>query len=193
MYAGVSIFGRLKPNALSIPREALIPAPGRDRVVVSVGAGRFEVHEVMTGLESGEFVEILAGISEGDEIVTSSQFLIDSEASLAGSIKRLESADPSAEQRELGPVFASGWVDGIDPENRRLRISHGPIDVLGWPSMTMVFDVRPAVDLDPVKVGQSIQFALVQEHAGEYVIEQLISGESEAGESTQPEPEHDHD
>jgi len=193
MYARVSIFGRLKPNALSIPREALIPAPGRDRVVVSVGGGRFRVHEVMTGLESGEFVEILAGISEGDEIVTSSQFLIDSEASLAGSIKRLESVDSLAEPRELGPVFASGWVDGVDRENRLLRVSHGPIEVLGWPSMTMVFDVRPAVDLDVVKVGQSIQFALVQEHAGEYVIEQLFSSENEPGVSVQPEPEHDHD
>ncbi len=71
MYARVSIYGRLKPNALSIPREALIPAPGRDRVVVAVGDGKFHVHEVMTGLESGEYVEILAGISEGDEVVTS--------------------------------------------------------------------------------------------------------------------------
>jgi Cu(I)/Ag(I) efflux system membrane fusion protein len=52
MYARVSIYGRLRPNALSIPREALIPAPGRDRVVVSVGEGKFHIHEVMTGLES---------------------------------------------------------------------------------------------------------------------------------------------
>jgi Cu(I)/Ag(I) efflux system membrane fusion protein len=170
---------------LSIPREALIPAPDRDRVVVAVGEGKFHVHEVMTGLESGEFVEILAGISEGDEVVTSSQFLIDSEASLAGSIMRLESVDSLPEQRELGSVFAGGWVDGVDQENRRLRISHGPIDVLGWPSMTMVFDVRPAVDLSRVKAGQNIQFALVQEHAGEYVIEQIISGEIDSGDSTQ--------
>ena len=68
MYARVSIYGRLKPNALSIPREALIPAPGRDRVVVAIGDGKFHVQEVMTGMESGEFVEILAGISEGDEV-----------------------------------------------------------------------------------------------------------------------------
>jgi Cu(I)/Ag(I) efflux system membrane fusion protein len=181
----VSIYGRLKPNALSIPREALIPAPGRDRVVVAMGEGKFHVHEVMTGLESGEYVEILAGISEGDEIVTSSQFLIDSEASLAGSINRLESVDSLPEHRELGSVFASGWVDGVDQQSRRLRVSHGPIDVLGWPSMTMVFDVRPAVDLSLVKVGQNIQFSLVQEHAGEYEIEQIISGEKESGGSPQ--------
>ena len=68
MYARVEVYGRLKPNALTIPREALIPAPGNDRVVLASGDGTFHVHEVMTGLESGEFVEILAGIREGDVV-----------------------------------------------------------------------------------------------------------------------------
>jgi len=185
MYARVSIYGKLKPSALSIPREALIPAPGRDRVVIALGEGRFSVHEVMTGLESGEFVEILAGISEGDEVVTSSQFLIDSEASLAGSIQRLESVDPLPEQKEPGPVFAAGRVDEIDLEQRRIRVSHGPIDELGWPSMTMVFNLKPAVSLAGVEVGQGIRFALVQEHAGEYVIEKIFSGENGSDEMTE--------
>lgn len=182
MYARVSIYGRLRPNALSIPREALIPAPGRDRVVVALGDGKFHVREVMTGLESGEFVEILAGISEGDEIVTSSQFLIDSEASLAGSIQRLESIKQAPELREMGAVFASGRVEDVDLEQRRIRVSHGPIEVLGWPSMTMVFDVKPGVDLEQVQAGRNIRFTLVQELAGEYVMEQLYTGENEADE-----------
>ena len=194
MYARVSIYGRLKPNALSVPREALIPAPGRDRLVVAMGDGRFEVREVMTGLESGEFVEILAGISEGEEVVTSAQFLIDSEASLAGSIKRLESVDEIPAQRELGSVFASGWVDGVDLAERRIRVSHGPIDALGWPSMTMVFDVKPSVDLAGVEAGQGIRFALVQEQAGEYVIEQIFSGDTdEMTEVPVDNGDHDHD
>ena len=97
MYARVSIYGKLQPNALSIPMEALIRAPYRDRVVVSLGDGKFRVHEVMTGMESGEWVEIIAGIEEGDKIVTSAQFLLDSEASLVGSIRRLDSAPEMAD------------------------------------------------------------------------------------------------
>ena len=178
MYARVSIYGRLRPNALSIPREALIPAPGRDRVVVSVGEGKFHIHEVMTGLESGDYVEILAGISEGDAVVTSAQFLIDSEASIAGSIKRLEAISHLPEEQKLEGVFGSGRVDEVDREERRIRVSHGPIDVLGWPSMTMVFDVKPAVDLNGIEAGQDIRFSLIQEHAGEYVMEQIYSGEN---------------
>ena len=176
MYARVSIYGRLKPNALSIPREALIPAPGRDRVVVALGAGRFRVHEVLTGLESGAWVEILAGIEEGDDVVTSAQFLIDSEASLAGSIRRLEGTDAVPEERALGPVYAVGRVDEVDTRERRVRISHGPIEALGWPSMTMVFDVRPGVDVDSLEAGQGIRFELEQEHAGEYVLARVFSG-----------------
>lgn len=184
MYARVSIYGRLKPNALSIPREALIPAPGRDRVVVALGDGRFRVHEVLTGLESGSYVEILAGIEEGAEIVTSAQFLIDSEASLAGSVKRLQAVDAFPVDQDPGPIYASGWVDEINPVERRVRISHGPIEALRWPSMTMVFDVRPGVDLSGIEAGQDIRFALEQEHAGEYVLAEVYSGRSGTGELT---------
>jgi Cu(I)/Ag(I) efflux system membrane fusion protein len=188
MYARVSIYGKLKPSALTIPREALIRAPGRDRVVVALGEGKFHVHEVMTGMESGDYVEILAGISEGDDIVTSAQFLIDSEASIAGSVKRLESVDHPPEQRALEAVFATGRVDEIDVQHRRIRISHGPIDTLAWPSMTMVFDVLPGVELEKVKVGQDVRFALLQQQAGAYVIEHIYGGDSHTNELSEVQP-----
>jgi Cu(I)/Ag(I) efflux system membrane fusion protein len=189
MYARVSIYGKLRPNALTVPREALIPAPGRDRVVVALGDGRFAVHEVLTGLESGSYVEILAGIEKGDEVVTSAQFLIDSEASLAGSIQRLEDPGAAAEERPVAPVYASGFVDEVDRKERRVRISHGPIEVLGWPSMTMVFEVRPGVDLEEIRAGQSIRFELEQEHAGEYVLSRVFSGEADGEGMTEVTPE----
>jgi len=188
MYARVSIYGRLKPNALTIPREALIPTPGRDRVVVALGEGRFHVQEVLTGLESGEFVEILAGISEGDDVVTSAQFLIDSEASLAGSIQRLDSVDEVAEQRPLGKVFAIGRVEEVNKSKRRVRILHGPIDALGWPSMDMVFDAAPGVDLGDIRAGQDVQFVLEQGSAGDYVLQQIHADDKDgATESASPE------
>jgi Cu(I)/Ag(I) efflux system membrane fusion protein len=178
MYARVTIYGRLKPNALTIPRSALIPAPGHDRVVLALGDGQFHVHEVMTGLESGEFVEILAGIREGDEVVTSAQFLIDSEASIAGSVRRLESVRPDPEQRLLDRVFVSGWVDDVDRESRRVRVRHGPIDELGWPAMTMVFDTVPGLDLTRISAGQDVRIGLLQGESGEYVLEHIYPGAS---------------
>ncbi len=173
MYARVSIYGKLQPNALSIPMEALIRAPNKDRVVVSLGDGKFRVHEVMTGMESGEWVEIIAGIEDGDKIVTSAQFLLDSEASLAGSIQRLDYVSEQGEREKDKPVFASGRVEAVDFDRNRIRVSHGPIDAIGWPSMTMDFNVLPGVDLSGVGEGQDVRFTLRQQHAGEYLIETL--------------------
>ncbi len=182
MYAKVSIYGRLKPNALSVPREAVIRSPRVNRIVVALGDGQFEVREVLTGLESGEFVEVLAGISAGEEVVTSAQFLIDSEASLAGSIRRLESMEVDDSERDVPTVFASGQVEAVDAAAHRLRISHGPIDTLGWPGMTMEFPVRADVDLSGIKPGQEIRVELVQGLAGEYAIKQVFSAAAKFGE-----------
>jgi Cu(I)/Ag(I) efflux system membrane fusion protein len=171
MYARVSIFGRLRPRALSIPREALIRGPERDRVVVAKGRGQFEVHEVLAGMESGEWVEIIAGISEGDEVVTSAQFLIDSEASLTGSVIRLGPVNPEA--GEDGPVtaFGSGWIEEINLPDRRMRVSHGPIAELSWPAMNMDFEVGPEVDLEALAVGEDIRFQLRQAESGRFLID----------------------
>jgi Cu(I)/Ag(I) efflux system membrane fusion protein len=61
--------------------------------VLAHGDGEFESRTVTAGLESGDWVEILDGIVPGDTVVTSGQFLIDSEASLKASMTRMQPAD----------------------------------------------------------------------------------------------------
>ena len=82
MYANVRIYAGPKEAVLSIPREALIKTGDSQRVIVALGEGKFRAQEVNAGIESGDFVEIISGLEEGDRVVTSGQFLIDSEASL---------------------------------------------------------------------------------------------------------------
>ncbi|MDH4018713.1 MAG: efflux RND transporter periplasmic adaptor subunit [Xanthomonadales bacterium] len=170
MYARVTIFGKSHPGALSIPREALIRGQDIDRVVVALGNGKFTVHEVVSGIESGSWVEIVAGLQVGDEVVTSAQFLIDSEASLAGSIQRLDSQLSDDGLADNQTVYGSGVVEAVDPTARRVRITHGPIETLGWAAMTMEFDVLPGASLESIQVGQSVHFALGQSDVGDYVI-----------------------
>lgn len=177
MYARVTIFGKSHPGALSIPREALIRGARFDRVVVSLGDGNFMVREVISGIESGEWVEITSGLEAGDEVVTSAQFLIDSEASLAGSIQRLDASGTMGTESNGGVVFASGIVEAIDIEAKRIRVSHGPIEDLGWTAMTMEFDVLPAIDLAQVQVGQNIRFSLRPSEVGDYEINFIHPGE----------------
>ena len=170
MYAHVTIFGKSHPGALSIPREALIRGARFDRVVVALGDGRFTVREVISGIESGKWVEIKSGLEVGDEVVTSAQFLIDSEASMAGSIQRLDSTAMMADGGTDKVVFANGIVQAIDTETRRIRVSHSPIEDLGWAAMTMEFDVLPGVGLDSIQIGQNIRFELHASEVGDYEI-----------------------
>ena len=90
MYANVRIFGGAKDNIVVIPLEGLIRTGRDERVIIDRGEGRFEAREVTAGIESGEYVEIIHGVEEGDAIVVSGQFLIDSEASMRASINRID-------------------------------------------------------------------------------------------------------
>jgi len=90
MYAHVSIYGGAKKNVLVIPREALIRTGQEQRVIVNLGEGRFAPRNVTAGIESGDWVEIIDGLGEGDSVVVSGQFLIDSEASLKASFMRMQ-------------------------------------------------------------------------------------------------------
>ena len=173
MYARVTIFGKPHPGALSIPREALIRGQDTDRVVVALGDGNYTVNEVMTGIESGGWLEIIAGLEVGDEVVTSAQFLIDSEASLAGSIHRLDASSTTDGTGAPQSIFGSGIVEAVDSPGRRIRISHGPIEALGWTAMTMEFDVLPGANLDSITIGQSVHFSLSHSKVGDYVISNI--------------------
>ena len=100
MYADVKIFGGPKDDVIVIPVEALIRTGREQRVVMSLGDGRFESRSVSAGIESGDWVEILDGIEPGDTVVTSGQFLIDSEASLKASMTRMTPADNGARESQ---------------------------------------------------------------------------------------------
>ncbi len=176
MYGRVTIFGKSHPGALSIPREALIRGEGTGRVVVALGDGKYTVQEVMTGIESGDWVEIISGLDSGDEVVTSAQFLIDSEASLIGSIRRLDQ-NPESDTGSR-TFFASGIIEAIDIETRHLRVRHGPIEELGWAAMTMDFGALPAVKIETLHIGQSIHFELGQSDVGDYQINVIHHADS---------------
>ena len=88
MFAQVSIYGGPKKDVLMIPREALIVTGQRESVVVDLGEGRFKPVNVTTGMRSKGQVEVLKGLKQGQRIVVSGQFLIDSEANLQASFRR---------------------------------------------------------------------------------------------------------
>ena len=96
MFAAVTIEAPPAGKKLFVPREALIRTGQRTAVVLALGEGRFQPAEVAAGEEYGEWVEIVRGVKDGDVVVTSGQFLIDSEASLRASFQRMEPAADAA-------------------------------------------------------------------------------------------------
>ena len=92
MYATVVFEPVAAADALTVPAEAVIRTGRRDIVVVALGEGRFAPREVVLGPRADGSVQILEGLADGDEVVTSAQFLIDSESNLREAIQKMIAA-----------------------------------------------------------------------------------------------------
>ena len=92
MYVTLDFAGRAGEVQLTVPTEAVITTGRRSVVIVARPDGSFDVASVAAGQEEGGRTVILSGLKEGERIVLSGQFLIDSEASLSATVSRLASS-----------------------------------------------------------------------------------------------------
>lgn len=152
-------------KSLLVPSEAVIQTGRRAVVMLAEDGGRFVPVEVETGLESGGRTEIRRGLKAGQRVVVSSQFLIDSEASLRGVEARL--------QREAAPRHrGEARIEAIDRD--AITLSHGPIPSIRWDAMTMEFKLPPPNQRPRgLAVGERIDFEFVMDEAEGPTITQL--------------------
>ncbi|MEO7851652.1 MAG: efflux RND transporter periplasmic adaptor subunit [Rubrivivax sp.] len=122
-------------KSLVVPTEALIQTGTRTVVMLAEAEGRFRPVDVETGIETEGQTEIKRGLKAGQRVVVSSQFLIDSEASLKGVEARLN-AEPAAADPALRHE-GEALIESISRD--ALTLSHGPIPSLKWGPMTMDF------------------------------------------------------
>jgi Cu(I)/Ag(I) efflux system membrane fusion protein len=92
MFARVTITGDDFGDVVHVPREAVIRGGAVNRVVVALGDGRYRSTPVTLGIESGDRVAIRRGLAVGDRVVTSGQFLIDSESNIEAALARMDGA-----------------------------------------------------------------------------------------------------
>jgi Cu(I)/Ag(I) efflux system membrane fusion protein/cobalt-zinc-cadmium efflux system membrane fusion protein len=95
MYATVVFEPVAVSDAITIPTHAVLRTGERNIAVLSLGEGRFAPREVVLGMEGGGYVQVISGLEEDDEVVTSAQFLIDSESSLREAIQKMGMGRPS--------------------------------------------------------------------------------------------------
>lgn len=144
-------------KALLIPTEAVIQTGRRAVVMVAEEGGRFAPVDVETGLETGGQTEIRRGLKAGQRVVISSQFLIDSEASLKGVEARLNNQPAPTAANTAQRHSAQGLIESMDRES--VTLSHGPIPSVGMGAMTMEFKLPPPNKLPRgLTVGDRVDF-----------------------------------
>ena len=113
MYAEATIEGERAGPRPVVPTEAVVSGGGEREVVIeALGEGRFRPVPVRTGVASGERVQILSGLEGGERVVTSAQFLIDSEARLQnalGSMTAGSAPDSTSSDVDTGDISGSEW------------------------------------------------------------------------------------
>jgi Cu(I)/Ag(I) efflux system membrane fusion protein len=100
MYATVKINSPVALNTVAVPDQAIIRSGERDVVVIALGGGYFDPRNVKLGLAGDGYVQVLEGVKEGEKIVTSSQFLIDSESNLKAAISQMASNAQASPEHE---------------------------------------------------------------------------------------------
>ncbi|RKE37390.1 Cu(I)/Ag(I) efflux system membrane fusion protein [Paraburkholderia sp. BL23I1N1] len=160
-------------SRLLVPSEAVITTGKRSVVIVKDGNGRLQPVNVTVGQDTGDETEVLNGLNDGDQVVASGQFLIDSEASLKSVLPRMGG---SANAGAVAPASASataaasetyettGRVEKVTAED--ITFSHQPVPALGWGKMTMAFGKASSTAFPDAKPGDMVHFAFRQTDSG---------------------------
>jgi Cu(I)/Ag(I) efflux system membrane fusion protein/cobalt-zinc-cadmium efflux system membrane fusion protein len=125
MFATVQIEAQRRNDVLVVPTEAIIHSGTRQILFVATDLGKYEKREITTGLVGDRYVtEVLSGVEPGERVVTSGQFLLDSESQLQEAVQKLLEARLQAKERKAGahPVSTSAeegetyWTCSMHPQ-----------------------------------------------------------------------------
>lgn len=101
MFANVILRVDQQPSALVVPTEAVVRSGSREQLFVAKDAGTFEPRDVRLGISSEGFTQVLEGVSAGEQVVVSSQFLIDSESKLREATAKMMAAQQPAMDHDM--------------------------------------------------------------------------------------------
>lgn len=156
MFGSVSLIPKAERKAITVPSEAVIRTGRAERVVLKVGEGRFKPRLVTTGLRDGfgddSRTEIVQGLRPGEEVVSSAQFLIDSESALNAGFLRMA---PTRSE----PASGSGVLVSLDEQNHQAVIRHEALPALDWPAMETGFSLLADIKTAGLKPGDEVKFS----------------------------------
>ncbi|TWX54634.1 efflux RND transporter periplasmic adaptor subunit [Colwellia hornerae] len=167
MFAQIAIHTTGDEQVLLIPKEALIRTGNQDRVVLALGEGSFKSVEVAVGRYDSESVEILEGLSVGERVVSSAQFLLDSESSKSSDFKRMH-YDPTPDEStgmemsdnndSVSSATVNGTVVSVMVDHRMVTIDREAIEEWGRAADRVDFIVDDNVDMDLFSTDAYVMF-----------------------------------
>jgi multidrug efflux pump subunit AcrA (membrane-fusion protein)/YHS domain-containing protein len=114
MFANVTLQNTLAARKTLAPRSAVIDTGERQVAFVSLGEGKFEPRDVRLGVETGDGkVEIISGLKPGEMVVTSGQFLIDSESKMREALAKMIKGDLAADQQATAELAGESEIDEL--------------------------------------------------------------------------------
>ncbi len=187
LYAQVAIAGAAS-TVLVVPSEAVIRTGERALVFVA-GAkpGQFSAQPVQLGAEIGDKLVVLLGLAEGQQVVASGQFLVDSESSLSGAVARNPAAPASAASAAaVGPLLhqVNAVVESV--EGAEIVVEHEPVPALKWPAMSMPFALQTPTLGQGLKAGDKVRLRFSAEGSGPVVHRIDRLGPAAAPQGTRP-------
>lgn len=167
MYARVHLRGAPPPARPLVPVEALIRTGRRTLVMKAEDDRRYRPVQVEVGREADGFAEVLSGLQAGDQVVASGQFLIDSEASLAGVMAR----SVPAHEPVAGTLHETdGTV--VSVSGTRIELDHAAFTTLAMPAMRMTYRLADAGLAAGIEPGERVRFA-VRESGDGFIVERI--------------------
>ncbi|GKV90860.1 efflux RND transporter periplasmic adaptor subunit [Pectobacterium carotovorum] len=186
MYLTVQLSHAQAQPRLAIPQEALLVSGSQNRVLLSDGNGHFTPRNVTAGATLGDWVEIIDGLKAGDNVVTSGQFLIDSEASLRSALPQF---DAETSENPATPTAPAGYrTQGVIRaiNGNQATIEHEAVPALNWSPMTMDFTLPSSGLPQGVGIGSTVSFQFSMDDSGIHVLHFLPADDPHAGHGGHP-------
>lgn len=178
MFANIALKPISDDQVLTIPRSSVIHSGGMTRVVLSEGEGKYRSARVEVGREAGDKIEVLQGLAQGEQIVTSAHFMLDSESSQSADLSRINGVEEQADT-----AWAKGEIADVMQNSRMATINHQPVPEWDWPGMVMNFTFAEGLDISQLKRGQVVDFEMMKTESGQYeVVDYKVSEHQMAGE-----------
>jgi Cu(I)/Ag(I) efflux system membrane fusion protein len=161
---------------LTVPSTAVIDSGASQSVLVALDEGRFKPQPVKLGLRSRDHVEILDGLTEGERVVVSANFLIDAESNLKAALANFSGSSTTAKSYQ-----ATGAFEDFDAGSGMVMLQHAPIAELQWPAMTMEFDLASPELVKGLAEGTPIHFEFEARGPGKFVVTRIAATTAGAG------------